>query len=61
MQVGTMEQQQPRKGLTIIQLMSLVALLGIALTIVAWLWSGPASLQQSNADSESQSSVAESQ
>jgi Tfp pilus assembly protein PilE len=53
-------EQQPRKGLTIIQLMSLVALLGIALTIAAWLWSGPENLRQSSIDSETQRGVADS-
>lgn len=33
--------QQQQTGLTIIQLLSLIALLGIALTIAAWLWPGP--------------------
>jgi len=40
MQVGAMD-QQPRKGLTLIQIMLLVALLGLVLTIAASIWQGP--------------------
>lgn len=54
-------EQQPRKGLTIIQWLLLVALLGVALTIAAWLWSGPSGPDQSNAGAATQQSVAESQ
>jgi Tfp pilus assembly protein PilE len=52
---------QSEKGLTIIKLMSLIALLGIALTIAAWLWPEPAGVRESNAEAENQRSVAESQ
>lgn len=52
--------QQPRKELTIVQLMSLIALLGIGLTIAAWLWPAPGG-EQSNAAVEQNSGIAESQ
>lgn len=35
-------ERRPYKGLTIIQWLLLVALLGIVLTIAAVMWSGPA-------------------
>lgn len=53
--------QQPRKELTIVQLMSLIALLGIGLTIAAWLWPAPGDGDQSNAAVEQNGGIAESQ
>ncbi len=54
-------EQQPRKGLTIIQWLSLVALLGIVLTIAASLWSGPSDSRHSDVDAATQQNLAESQ
>lgn len=53
--------QQPRKGLTIIQIMSLVALLGIVLTIAASIWQGPAGQDTPNVEAEQQDGNAGSQ
>ena len=53
--------QQERPGLTIIQLMSLIALLGIVLTIAAWLWSGPGDDAQTDAAVQQLDGSAESQ
>ena len=52
---------QPHKGLTIIQWLSLVALLGVVLTIAAWLWSGPSGSDSAGAAAETQQLLAESQ
>lgn len=52
--------QQPRKGLTLLQLMSLVALLGVLLTIAAALWQGPSGNGAAGPGAESVSGNAES-
>jgi len=43
---------QPRKQLTVIQIMLLVALLGIALTVAVSLWDGPSGADSANVDAE---------
>lgn len=53
--------EQPRSGLTIIQLMLLIAALGIVLTIAAWLWQGPDDVRQSDAAEQQLDAGAENQ
>jgi hypothetical protein len=51
-------EQRPDKGLTVIQWLLLVALLGIVLTFLASIWSGP---ETSSVETEAQRGVADSQ
>jgi flagellar basal body-associated protein FliL len=53
--------EQTRDGLTVIQVLSLVLVLGVVLTIAAWLWNEPPDSEQSNADAETQQGIANSQ
>ena len=53
--------QQQQTGMTIIQLLSLIALLGIALTIVAWLWPGPDDDARTDSAVQQEEEVAEPQ
>ena len=52
--------EQTRDGLTVLQVLSLVLVLGVVLTIAAWLWN-PSDSDQSNADAETPQGIANSQ
>ena len=52
---------QPRKRLTLIQLMLLVALAGILLTFAVSIWEGPAGVDSPDGDAALQESPARSQ
>ena len=54
-------EEETRDGLTVIQVLSLVLVLGIVLTIAVWLWSGPPDSDQSNAGAETPQGIANSQ
>ena len=51
-------EEETRDGLTVIQVLSLVLVLGVVLTIAAWLWTAPVDNEQSNAGTESSQGIA---
>jgi Tfp pilus assembly protein PilE len=51
-------EEEDRDGLTVIQVLSLVLVLGVVLTIAAWLWTAPVDNEPSNDGAETSQGIA---